>query len=108
MSPTQEPLKLGQCVLFQNQSGNKPLRWDKTGIVVEYMGHNQFSVKTDDSGALTLRNRKFLRPHDPFQKEEATRQTADKEPPALDTTSGASSKKTEEPPASQFPRLLQC
>ena len=72
------------------------------------MGHHQYTVKTDGSGALTLRNKKFLRPHDPFQKEEATRQTADKEPPALDTTSGASSKKTEEPPASQFPRLLQC
>ena len=96
---TQEPLKIGQCVLIQNQSGNKPLRWDKTGIVVEYMGHHQYSVKTDGSGALTLRNRKFLRPHDPFQKEESTRLTADKQPPPLDTTAAASSKKSEEPPA---------
>ena len=52
---TQEPLQIGQHVLVQNQLGNKPLRWDKTGVVVECMGYNQYSVKMDGSGSLTLR-----------------------------------------------------
>ena len=55
------PLQIGQRVLVQNQHGNFPKRWDRTGTVVELMGHDQYRVKVDGSGRLTLRNRRFLR-----------------------------------------------
>ena len=29
------PLKAGMKVIIQNQTGNKPRRWDKTGTVLE-------------------------------------------------------------------------
>ena len=93
---TQEPLQIGQNVLVQNQLGNKPLRWDKTGIVVECMGHNQYSVKMDGSGSLTLRNRKFLRPHSPFYQKEGKTSPV-KKLPVLDTPSSV--KESKDPPA---------
>ena len=60
-------LKLGQAVLVQNQEGNTPLRWDKTGVVVEVKAYDQNVIKRDGSGNLSLRNRKFLCPHYPFK-----------------------------------------
>ena len=55
-------LEIGQSVLVQNQVGNKPGRWDKTGIIVEKgKGPRQYLVRMDGSGRITLRNRKFLR-----------------------------------------------
>ena len=55
------PLKVGYHVRIQNQMGPHPLKWDKTGIVVEVCQYNQYIVKTDGSNRTTLRNRKFLR-----------------------------------------------
>ena len=57
---TQAKLKLGQPVMVQNQIGNKPLRWDKTGIVVEVKAYDQYVIKMNGSGYIILRNRKFL------------------------------------------------
>ena len=55
-------LKIGQSVSVQNQVGNKPRRWDKTGVVVEKgVGPRQYLVRMDGSGRITLRNRRFLR-----------------------------------------------
>ena len=55
-------LEIGQSVCVQNQVGNKPGRWDKTGIIVEKgKGPRQYLVRMDGSGRITLRNRKFLR-----------------------------------------------
>ena len=55
-------LEIGQSVSVQNQVGNKPGRWDKTGVVVEKgAGPRQYLVRMDGSGRITLRNRKFLR-----------------------------------------------
>ena len=34
-------LDMGDCMVIQNQTGNYPLRWDKTGIIVEVKGYNQ-------------------------------------------------------------------
>ena len=45
----------------QNQRGKDPLRWDKSGVVVENLGNHQYTIKMDGSGRVTLRNRKFLR-----------------------------------------------
>ena len=60
------PLPLGSVVQVQNQKGKDPLRWDKSGIVVESLGNQQYSVKMDGSGRVTLRNRKFLRKIEPY------------------------------------------
>ena len=47
--------------LYKNQSGNFPGKWDRSGIVIESKGHEQFVVKVAGTGRLTLRNRRFLR-----------------------------------------------
>ena len=64
----QEPLKQGETVMVQNQVGNKPLRWDRTGVVTDIKAHDQYEVKMDGSGRLTLRNRRFLKPHSPYRQ----------------------------------------
>ena len=52
--------------MVQNQKGNDPLRWDKSGTVVESLGDQQYNIKMDGSGRLSLRNRQFLRRIEPF------------------------------------------
>ena len=59
-----QPLKVGDRVFIQNQTGNHPLRWDRTGLVIEVKQFDQYAVKVDGSGRVTLRNRKFLRKFD--------------------------------------------
>ena len=54
-------LAVGDIVRIQNQTGNHPLKWDKTGRVVEVRQFDQYLVRVDVSGRTTLRNRKFLR-----------------------------------------------
>ena len=60
------PLNVGEYVRVQNQIGPKPRRWDKTGIIVEVKGFNQYMVKMDGSHRVTLRNRRFLRKYEPM------------------------------------------
>ena len=55
------PLRIGDGVIIQNQQGNHPKKWDKSGIVVEIKENDQYVVKVAGSGRLTLRNRRFLR-----------------------------------------------
>ena len=55
------PLAVGNHVRIQNQVGPNPRRWDKTGQVVEVRQHDQYVIKVDGSGRVTLRNRQFLR-----------------------------------------------
>ena len=62
------PLKVGDLVRIQNQVGNFPKKWDKTGQVVEVKQHSQYVVKVDGSGRATLRNRRFLRLYTPVMK----------------------------------------
>ena len=45
------PLALGQKVFLQNQHGTSLTKWDRSGIVVESLGHDQYRVKVDGSGA---------------------------------------------------------
>lgn len=56
------PLKRGDRVFIQNQSGPAPLKWDKVGSVVEVLKFDQYNIKVDGSGRITKRNRRFLRP----------------------------------------------
>jgi len=60
-----KPIDVGQYVVIQNQNGPHPLRWDRTGQVVEYKDYDQYLVKVHGSNRLTLRNRRFLRAYDP-------------------------------------------
>ena len=59
-------LAVGDSVLVQNQVGNHPSRWDITGVVVEVKDHDQYIVKVDGSGRMTIRNRKFLKKIIPY------------------------------------------
>ena len=59
------PLKVGDTVRLQNQTGRHPKKWDKTGRVVEVGQHNQYIIRVDGSGRVTLRNRQFLRRFSP-------------------------------------------
>ena len=55
------PLTPGDRVSIQNQSGQRPTKWERTGTVVETRDHNKYIVNVDGSGRLTMRNRRFLR-----------------------------------------------
>eukprot|EP00745_Piridium_sociabile_P016043 TRINITY_DN23877_c0_g1_i13.p1 TRINITY_DN23877_c0_g1~~TRINITY_DN23877_c0_g1_i13.p1 ORF type:complete len:354 (+),score=48.69 TRINITY_DN23877_c0_g1_i13:239-1300(+) len=63
------PLSVGDRCFIQNQTGNTPKKWDRTGIVVEALPHDQYVVKVDGSGRLTTRNRRFLRTFQPASTE---------------------------------------
>ena len=56
-----KPLNVGDVCYIQNQTGNFPRRWDRTGVVVEVLDHNKYSIKVHGSGRCTIRNRQFLR-----------------------------------------------
>ena len=55
------PLVVGDKCYIQNQVGNHPKRWDRSGKVVEVLGHESYRMKVDGSGRVTCRNRQFLR-----------------------------------------------
>ena len=58
-----EPLREGDSVLIQNQIPSSPRskKWDRQGIVIATGDNDQYLVKVEGSGRLTLRNRRFLR-----------------------------------------------
>merc|ERR1712082_168597 len=56
-----QDLKVGDMVQIQNQRGNNPRRWNKSGKVVEKLDHDQYLVKVDGGGRITRRNRRFLK-----------------------------------------------
>lgn len=58
-------LALGERVFLQNQQGPSPHKWDRSGVVVESLGHDQYRIRVDGSGCLTLRNRRSLRGYTP-------------------------------------------
>ena len=72
------PLIVGDTVSVQNMSGSHPLRWDRTGVIVERLEHRQYLVKIDGSGRVLLRTRSHLRKINP-----TTRNNPDGDPPAV-------------------------
>ena len=61
-----KPLDLLTHVRVQNQTGNAPRRWDRTGVVVgRRLALDKYWVKMDGSRRVTERNRKFLRQFQP-------------------------------------------
>ena len=61
------PLLIGDDVMIQNQRGNNLRRWDKMGVVVEVLDHDQYQVRVEGSRKLTLRNRRYLRKYARYQ-----------------------------------------
>ena len=59
------PMTPGDRCYIQNQAGRFPKRWDRSGTVVENLGHDSYTIKVDGSGRLTKRNRQFLRKFTP-------------------------------------------
>ena len=59
-------LEIADHVYVQNLVGNQPLRWERTGVVVEVKPFNQYVIRLDGSGRVTLRNRRHLRKFTPF------------------------------------------
>ena len=52
-----------------NGHGNHPLRWDRSGMVMECLPHQAYAVKVDGSSRVSKRMRGHLRPivaHDHF------------------------------------------
>ena len=60
------PLLEGDVCRIQNQCGRFPLRWDKTGRIIQCLENDQYLVKIDGSGRISLRNRRHLRKVEPF------------------------------------------
>ena len=54
-------LEIGDSVILQNQHGNNPNQWQKTGRIVETSAHRKYRVLVDGSRHTTTRNRKFIR-----------------------------------------------
>ena len=79
-------LTLGDNVRVQNQTGEKPTRWDNTGVVVEVKEFDQYVVKMDGTGRLSLRNRKFLRKIIPYGKSEMCTQYHDSDDASFRST----------------------
>ena len=61
------PLVVSDQVRIQNQTGPNPRKWDNTGHVIEVRQHDQYVIRVDGSGRVTLRNMKFLRKYIPVQ-----------------------------------------
>ena len=62
------PLTVGNRVRIQNQTGSHPTKWDNTGIVAEVCQFDQYAIRVDGSGRITIRNRKFLKKYLPVQQ----------------------------------------
>ena len=62
-----KPLKPGMKVILQNQHGAGKIakKWDRTGLIIDDLGHNKYRIKVDGSGRVTDRNRQFLRQFTP-------------------------------------------
>ena len=71
------PLAVGDLVRVQNQTGPHPNKWDKTDSIVEVRQHDQYAIKIDGSGRITLRNRKFLRMFSPVHHDRPIRSIYD-------------------------------
>ena len=71
------PLSVGDHVRIQNQVGNHPNKWDKTGVVVVVRQYHQYVIRVDGSGRTTIRNRRFLRKYIPAHQPDRKRTILD-------------------------------
>ena len=61
-----DPLKSGDYVQVQNQTGNHPNKWTSTGVIANVLPNRQYQVVMDGSRRVTLRNRRFLKQISPI------------------------------------------
>ena len=61
------------------------LRWTKSGVVVEKKGFDQYVVRMDGSGRMTLRNRRFMRLIEPLYQKESMGDASDGAGDSLNT-----------------------
>ena len=57
----------------QKAAGTLAKRWDKTGVILEIMGFNRYTVKVGGSGSVTNRNCCFLKSFKPAMESTLTR-----------------------------------
>ena len=106
---TLSALSPGQVVLVQNQQGNRPKRWDRTGLIVEVKQHDQYLVRMDGSGRASLRNRRFLRPTTPHSSQAMPALDPPTSPPGLLLTTEPECANPSTPPAPRdSPALAPC
>ena len=67
------PLKVEDQVRIQNQLGPHPKKLDKTGSVIEVRQFDQYVLRVDGSGRVTVRNRQFLRKFIPVHQRQPRR-----------------------------------
>ena len=60
-----QELEVGTAVAIQNQTGQNPTKWDKTGIIIENKPNSKVMIKVDGSRHVTMRNRRHVRPMEP-------------------------------------------
>ena len=63
------PLAVGDAVRIQSQIDAHPKRWDKTGRIIEVRQYDQYGIRVDGSGRVTLRNPTTLRHYTPAVSE---------------------------------------
>ena len=77
-------------------------RWDRSGVVLEVGGYDQYQIKVDGTGRITTRNRRFLRKVQPYQPQQPVHRA---QLPALpDTRDRQIVRQTEQP--EQVERVL--
>ena len=52
-----QPPQVSDHLFIQNQHGAYPSKWDKSGKIIDVKPHNQYLVKINGSGRVTVRNR---------------------------------------------------
>ena len=84
--------------MLQNQhgAGKASKRWDRTGLVLDDLGHNKYRVKVDGSGRVTYRNRQFLRQFTPVTQAQPGPRP-DYHPPVVDSEPQVSLPQSPEP-----------
>ena len=53
------PLRAGQTVQVQNHTSK---RWDRSAVILQVLPHRRYKLRLLDTGNVTSRNRRFLRP----------------------------------------------
>ena len=54
-------LRVNQRVLVQDQTGRSK-RWNRYGVIVSCLPYRKYRVRLQDTGNITVRNRRFLKP----------------------------------------------
>ena len=79
-----KPLREGDRVWVQNQTGIRQNKWDRTGVVQTVMGNRQYRVRLDQTGRETVRNRRFLRPWIRVSERKETENESDRDVRAVE------------------------